>query len=104
HTPGPTQTSGTNAYFASALENGSQHDVHDANAADEERDGGDGHHDGIEKLLGALLLGEELRRDDDVEVAGIAMRGIQDSADDFGVGDAGIGRREMQVETINLIL
>src|ERR1700694_1666492 len=93
-----------NADLASALENGSQHDVHDADAADEERDGGDGHHDGIEKLLSALLLGEELRGDDDVKVTGVAMGGIQDAADDFGVGDASIGRGEMQVETIDLIL
>ncbi len=37
-----------NADFARALENAGQHDVHDADAADQKGNGGDRNHDGVE--------------------------------------------------------
>ena len=102
--PAPGPHGAAHANLASALENGRQHDIHDADAADKQRDGSDGHHDGVEKLLSALLLGEELCRDDDIEVASIVMRGIEDAADDLRIGGTGIGRGQMQVEAVDLIL
>ena len=69
--------SAAQANFAGALQNAGQHDVHDADAADQQRDGGDGHHDGVEQMLGALLLGQQLGRHHDAEVVGAVMRRIQ---------------------------
>ncbi len=63
------------------LEHARQHDVHDADAADEQRDRGERHHHDVEDPLGALLFGEELGRDDERVVVGGAVRGGQDAAD-----------------------
>ena len=59
--------------FTRALENSRQHDVHDPDPADEKRNGSDGHHNGVEKLLGAFLLCEQLGGDDHVEVPRVVM-------------------------------
>src|SRR6267143_1469615 len=100
--PGADGTAHTN--FASAFENSRQHDVHDPDPADEKRNGSDGHHDGVEKLLGTFLLREQLRGDDDVEVARPVMRGVQNAADHFSIGGAALRRGEMQIEAVDLIL
>src|SRR2546430_4882805 len=94
----------TNAYHTSALENGRQHDVHDPNPADEKRDGSNGHHYRVEKLLGAFLLCEQLGGDDDVEVARAVMRGVQNATDHFGIADARLWRGQMQIEGVDFIL
>src|SRR5256886_13897648 len=93
----------TNAYHTSALENGRQHDVHDPNPADEKRDGSNGHHNRVEKLLGAFLLCEQLGGDDDVEVARPVMRGDQNAADHFGIADARLSRSPMQIKGVDFI-
>ncbi len=45
-----------------------QHDIHDADAADQERDRGDGAQDDAELSSGAAGLVEQVERDDDVDV------------------------------------
>ena len=72
------------ANLARALEHAGQHDVHDPDAADEERDRGERHHDEPEDSLGALLFGEQLRRHDQRVVVGGAVRRVQDASDDAG--------------------
>ena len=62
------------ADLARPLHHAGEHDVHDADAADEQRDRRDRHHDHLEDALRAALLGEQLRRRDDGEVAGAAVR------------------------------
>src|SRR6185312_16926766 len=52
--PGPGGAA--DADFAGALHHRGQHDVHDADAADQQRDGGDGDHDQGEDALRLLLL------------------------------------------------
>ena len=74
----PGSNGAAQADFAGALEDTGQHDVHDADAAHEQRDGGDGHHDGVEEVLGALLLGEQLRGHNDGEVVGAVVGRIQE--------------------------
>jgi len=72
------------ANLASALEDGGEHDVHDADAADEKRDGSDGDHDGVEELFGAFLLGEQFGRNNNGKVGGVSVPAVEDAADDFG--------------------
>ena len=62
------------ADLARPLEDARQHDVHDPDAADEQRDRRDRHHHHLEDPLRAPLLGEQLGRRDDGEVAGAAVR------------------------------
>jgi hypothetical protein len=62
------------AYLARAFEDAGQHDVHDADAAHQQGDGSDGDHDGIEQLLGPLLLGQQFSGHDDAEVVGAVVR------------------------------
>ncbi len=67
-----------------ALHHARQHDVHDADAADQQRNRRERHHHDVEDALGALLLGEQLRRNDQRVVAGAAMAGLENAADDRG--------------------
>src|SRR5206468_1124703 len=79
--PRPGADGTTYADLTSAFENGRQQDIHDPNPADEKRDGSNGHHNRVEKLLGTFLLCEQLGGDDDVEVARAVMRGVQNATD-----------------------
>src|SRR5205814_217552 len=79
----PRADGAANADFAGTLEDGGQHDVHDADSADKQGNRSDGYHDGVEKLLSAPLLGQKLGGNDDAEVPGIVMRGIEDAANHF---------------------
>jgi hypothetical protein len=54
--------------LAGALGDAGEHDVHDPDAADQERDGGDRTQDDVEDLLGALGLAEHLERHDHLVV------------------------------------
>lgn len=56
------------ADLAGALGDGGEHDIHDTDAADEERNGSDGAEDDVEHALGGLGLAEELERDNEFEV------------------------------------
>ena len=51
---------------------GHQHDVHDADPADEERHGGDGRQQRCHDLGGLLLGGDNIRQDADLEVVVLA--------------------------------
>ena len=44
------------ADFAGAFEHRGEHDIHNADTADQQRDAGDAAHDDIEDLLGLLAL------------------------------------------------
>src|SRR4030095_12971800 len=55
----------TDADLAGALEDVGEHDVHDPDPADEERDARDPSHDDVEDLPRPLALGEQLLGDDD---------------------------------------
>ena len=92
------------ADFAGALHDGGEHDVHDADAADEQRDGGDRHHDVSEDGLRALLLGEQGGGDGDAEILHVVVRGVEDGGDDFGDFDAiGVGL-QAEVDAIEFVL
>ncbi len=61
----PRADGAAHADLARALEHAGQHDVHDADAADQQRDRRDGHHHDVEDALRALLLGEQFGGHDD---------------------------------------
>ncbi len=44
---------------------------------DQQRNGGDRHHDGIEQPLGALLFGQQFGGNDHAEISGGVMRRIE---------------------------
>src|SRR5262245_790700 len=76
------------AYFAGALHHAGEHDVHDADAAHEERNRGDGDHHEQEQPARLLLLREELGRHDDREVARVPVVQVEEAADErTGVAD-----------------
>src|SRR5260370_35654386 len=54
--------------FTRSLENRRQHDVHDSDPADEQRNGRGGHHTSVDDLLGAFLLRQQLGCGAHVEV------------------------------------
>jgi hypothetical protein len=74
------------------LEDTREHDIHDAGAADQQRDGREGDHDDVEDTFGALLFGQELRRHNERIIGGATMRRGEDPAhggrrgEDVGVG------------------
>src|SRR5262245_28615446 len=69
------------ADLARALQNVGEHDVHDADAADQQRDAGDAAHDDVEDALRALVLFEQLARDNDRIIVGLAVRVREHLAD-----------------------
>ena len=68
--------------FAGTLEHGGQHDVHDADTADQQRDAGDTDHDDAEDELRPPLLLQQAGGNGDVEIARVLVRGGQNGADD----------------------
>ena len=92
------------AYFACTLHDRGEDDVHDANAADEQRDGGDGDHDVGEDGLRPLLLFEEDRRNGDGEILDAPVSGVQDRVHDLGDFDAVGAGFEAHVDAVELIL
>ena len=58
---------------AGALGDGGQHDIHDANAADQQRDGGDRTQHDVEDLLGALGPPEQFQRHHDLVILLLVM-------------------------------
>src|SRR5690606_7017351 len=79
-----------NADFAGSFQHGRQHDVHDADAADQQRDAGDRDHDDLKHALLLLALREQTSGYRDRKVAGVVVPGGDDGADDLGHFD-GIG-------------
>src|ERR1017187_9519052 len=91
------------ADFAGAFHDGGEDDVHDADAADEEGNGGDGDHDVGKDGLGALLLGEEGGGDGDAEILHPMVSGVEDGGDDLGGFDAiGVGA-EAEVDAVEVV-
>src|SRR6185295_6777400 len=71
-----------NTDFPGAFKNGSQHDVHDTDAAHQQRDARNTNHDHAEDELRAALLLEQTRWYGDVKIAGVFVRGRQNGIDD----------------------
>src|SRR5262245_14007177 len=67
--------------LARPLQDVGEHDVHDADAADQQRDAGDAAHDDVEDALRALVLFEQFARDDDRKIVFLAMRVREHLAD-----------------------
>ena len=80
----PRADGAADADLARALEHAREHDVHDPDAADEQRDRRERDHDEAEDALRPPLLREQLRRYDQREVVGVAVRGIEDAAHHVG--------------------
>src|ERR1035438_7212868 len=92
------------ADFAGAFHDGGEDDVHNADAAHQQRNGGDGDHDVGEDGLGALLLGEEGGGDGDGEILHGMVGGIEDGGDDFGDLDAIGAGLQAKVDAIEIVL
>src|SRR5262249_3016786 len=67
--------------LAGPLQDVGEHDVHNADAADQQRDAGDAAHDDVENALRALVLFQQFARDDDRIIVGLAMRVREHLAD-----------------------
>ena len=93
------------ADLARPLHHAGEHDVHDPDAADQQRDRGDRHHDHLEDALRAALLGEQLRRRDDREVAGVS-RCATVSRPRSSAAAAGTSSLDshLQVDAVDLVL
>src|ERR1035438_6396757 len=106
--PNDIETAGADgaadADFAGAFHDGGEDDVHNADAAHQQRNGGDGDHDVGEDGLGALLLGEEGGGDGDGEILHGMVGGIEDGGDDFGDLDAIGAGLEAKVNAIEIVL
>ncbi len=92
-----------NADFARALHDGGEHDVHDADTTDQERDGRDGHHYIGEDCLGALLLRQERGGNGDGEILDVVVGGIEDGGHDLGNFDAVGVRTKADFDAIEII-
>ena len=92
------------ANLARALQHAGQHDVHDADPANQEGNRRKRHHDESEDPLGALLFGEQLRRHDQRVVVGGAVCRVQDAADDAGGTEHVRRGRHLQVDAIDVVL
>ena len=80
----PCTDGAANSDFPGAFEHRGEHDVHDADTADQQRNAGDADHDYLEGELGAALLLQQAGGHDDVEIAGVLMGAGQDRLDDAG--------------------
>src|SRR5215470_9432418 len=67
--------------LARPLQDVGEHDVHDADAANQQRDAGDAAHDDVENSLRALVLLQQFSRDDDRIIVGLAVRVREQFAD-----------------------
>ena len=74
----PRADRAAHADLARALEHRREHDVHDADAADEQRDAGDGAHDDVEEALGLPALLEERLGHDDLVVDDAAVQAVEE--------------------------
>ena len=83
---------------------GRQHNVHDADSADQQRDSGNAHHDDLKDQLRLTLLLEEVGRDDGREIAGILVGRRQDGADDLRSLDRVHSRIDFDVNAVDLCL
>ena len=72
------------ADLARALQHCGKHDVHDPDAADQQRNGRNRHHHVGEDGLRSLLLGEQRGGDGDGEILHVVMRGVQNRGHHFG--------------------
>src|SRR6185295_9967316 len=87
-----------------ALEHGRQHDVHNPDTADQQRDAGDTDHDERENLVGGLLLLQQTGGDQHGEVSRVFVRGGEDGANHtFRLDRIGSGLNP-DVEAVNLVL
>src|SRR6185295_6313011 len=69
------------ADLTSAFENARKHDVHDPDAAHQQRDSGDATHHDVEDSLSLLILFEQFARHDYREVLGLAVHAGEDLVD-----------------------
>src|SRR3954469_18817888 len=100
----PRADGAADADLARPLQPAGQHDVHDPDAADQQRDRRDRHHHHLEDALRAALLGQQFRRRHDGEVPRTAVRDVEDPADHRG-GTRDVGALvHLQVDTVDLVL
>src|SRR5262249_31815079 len=92
------------ADFAGALQDRGEHDIHDADAAHQQGDRGDGDHHVGEDRLGALLLREQRGRDGDRKVLHVVVVRIQNRGHHLGGLDAVSGGAQAHVDTVQLVL
>ena len=90
--------------FARSFQNRRQHDVHNADTADQQRDAGNTDHDHVEDHLRLALLLQQARRHDHREIARILMRGRQDRAHHVGRFDGIDVRIDLHVDAVDLVL
>ena len=69
------------ADLARPLEHRGQHDVHDADAAHQQRDAGDGAHDDVEQALGLAALRQQRLGHDDLVVVDAAVDAVEQRPD-----------------------
>src|SRR5271163_4564978 len=86
-----------------ALKDTGQHNVHDSDTSNEQRDGRDRDHDGIEQTLRALLLGEKFGGNNDTKVACPMMRGSENGADHLCRCRHVDVLSQVEIDTINVI-
>ena len=93
----------TDADLLRPLENAGEHDVHDADPADQQRDRGDRDHHHLEDPLRAALLRQQLGGHHDAEVPGLLVRVVEQAADDARGGNGLVGRGQLQVDAVDLV-
>ena len=92
------------ADFEGAFDDRHQHDVHHADAADEQGEGGDaGRHD-VEGLMRALPLGEELAGHDDVDVVTRGEAGREHPPQHVGGRLDAVGVGNLQPEFVDALV
>ncbi|MEZ6017621.1 MAG: hypothetical protein R3F49_21105 [Planctomycetota bacterium] len=90
------------ADLARALGDGRQHDVHDADAADEQRDHRDGPQHHVEDLRGLLLLAEQLERDDHLHVVLRPAAEVERARQQERCGQHLVGRAKLHLDLVEL--